>query len=956
MINRSIMKRQMFKAGGAAFPDLSGDGKVTQKDILMGRGVQFRQDGGPAMPMKREELYGLTPQQQSQQSRLRDSIIDRNMIPEGIRNIGRMLGLDIESPEGYRRAKEIEDRLRYERELMQSDPGMRAQKRMQEGGMVEPMMDPAMMQAPMDPAMMDPAMMQAPMDPAMMQAPMDPAQNEMMGGIAPLLEQVAQVTDDLDTARNYEELINMLRGDQMPIGARYEELASLVGPDDAVQTPESVLALTQPTIMMTMGAGIGGLAQEAMDVPVEGDMAGGIMQMAAPPPQLPPPPMDPMMDPGMEAGGTPPVNFNQGGLVRRGDNQPVQKFSNGGTPTVSSFEPGGVVEMAGLNQVFSPQDLQNMSYGYKLGQQATLDAAPDLMSEFEGRSDLYREILGSDEQTQAANKGQFLFDLAKFGLALANEPGGRSPGEIIARAATGSKLVENIQARSAAEKARKEKLDLAALTQAEAAVTAKTKAIQEREKARTVAEQEAISRQAEERQKQLGRIELANLESVNRQSLEIMQNQNALELQKLKGLQGQDDINLRNRLEAENMTLQANIDLNKLGVKNQYELAKMDKAHEQATELNNTNNALKETLAADENELSRRRLELDAIKAAINSAQGQQKIELQKEAQKMEAENNAFEREYKNKKLVIEQVATNLTRLGSSTDARIMTLISDPDALGRYASGTMTPEQTLEFNQAIAYFNNPKTVWDEKNKNYKQVPGNPLSIELESAIRARKTSGFTVPNITLGQANKTGSESATPNQNDNLYSEILNNIDDPNIAFGTPAKLAAFTNVLAEMVTLDAPFKATKDAITATETLNTRLVQEFQQNAELRDSVRQLELLLALVPDPASFFTGPQDAASKVRAIVGMIDDVIKGTQVSLDDPGSPLDAKQTSTLKGNLYSLKQLRGGYLAYLDAYGRTSMSATDKAGAQALADLQNKMRESVNQQRNQQDGAN
>ncbi|HBT08559.1 MAG TPA: hypothetical protein DEB18_02870, partial [Leeuwenhoekiella sp.] len=255
--------------------------------------------------------------------------------------------------------------------------------------------------------------------------------------------------------------------DQMPIGARYEELASLVGPDDAVQTPESVLALTQPTIMMTMGAGIGGLAQEAMDVPVEGDMAGGIMQMAAPPPQLPPPPMDPMMDPGMEAGGTPPVNFNQGGLVRRGDNQPVQKFSNGGTPTVSSFEPGGVVEMAGLNQVFSPQDLQNMSYGYKLGQQATLDAAPDLMSEFEGRSDLYREILGSDEQTQAANKGQFLFDLAKFGLALANEPGGRSPGEIIARAATGSKLVENIQARSAAEKARKEKLDLAALSQTE---------------------------------------------------------------------------------------------------------------------------------------------------------------------------------------------------------------------------------------------------------------------------------------------------------------------------------------------------------------------------------------------------------------------------------------------------------------------------------------------------------
>ena len=32
--------RRMMKAkGGKSFPDLSGDGKVTKKDILMGRGV-----------------------------------------------------------------------------------------------------------------------------------------------------------------------------------------------------------------------------------------------------------------------------------------------------------------------------------------------------------------------------------------------------------------------------------------------------------------------------------------------------------------------------------------------------------------------------------------------------------------------------------------------------------------------------------------------------------------------------------------------------------------------------------------------------------------------------------------------------------------------------------------------------------------------------------------------------
>ena len=35
----TMMPRAMYKKGGKSFPDLSGDGKVTMKDILMGRGV-----------------------------------------------------------------------------------------------------------------------------------------------------------------------------------------------------------------------------------------------------------------------------------------------------------------------------------------------------------------------------------------------------------------------------------------------------------------------------------------------------------------------------------------------------------------------------------------------------------------------------------------------------------------------------------------------------------------------------------------------------------------------------------------------------------------------------------------------------------------------------------------------------------------------------------------------------
>ena len=40
-----IRPRLDFKKGGKAFPDLTGDGKVTFKDILKGRGVVKKKGG-----------------------------------------------------------------------------------------------------------------------------------------------------------------------------------------------------------------------------------------------------------------------------------------------------------------------------------------------------------------------------------------------------------------------------------------------------------------------------------------------------------------------------------------------------------------------------------------------------------------------------------------------------------------------------------------------------------------------------------------------------------------------------------------------------------------------------------------------------------------------------------------------------------------------------------------------
>ena len=192
----SILQRPLFRAGGGGankFPDLSGDGKVTQKDILIGRGV---------LPRK-----------------------------------------------------------------------------MQEGGMAA-MMPPT---APVSSLMMPDA---AAMPPEMpMQEPLDgPAQDMLMAreeGEKLGLEYLAATMDGIDDAANTEQLINAIRGNDRPLADRVSELATFVGEADARQTPESVLTMVQPTIMMSeegaIDSGVGGLIRQVLGAAeVEDEMAEGI--------------------------------------------------------------------------------------------------------------------------------------------------------------------------------------------------------------------------------------------------------------------------------------------------------------------------------------------------------------------------------------------------------------------------------------------------------------------------------------------------------------------------------------------------------------------------------------------------------------------------------------------------------------------------------------------------------
>lgn len=193
---------------------------------------------------------------------------------------------------------------------------------------------------------------------------------------------VDEMVTGLDTAETPEDVINAIRGNAEPLESRYDELAGIVGIEDARSTPESVLALVQPTIMMTeqgaMDSGIGELIQGltgGVDMETEqgeptamGQGIGELMMGAAP--------AEPM----------PVQQYNQGGYV--------QKMKLGG-------DPSNILAQAS-------------------GFQAMTEFDPGAVREsYEARAPLYEELLGDTENRRKQAKANLFFDIAKAGLNLA---------------------------------------------------------------------------------------------------------------------------------------------------------------------------------------------------------------------------------------------------------------------------------------------------------------------------------------------------------------------------------------------------------------------------------------------------------------------------------------------------------------------------------------------------------
>ena len=313
-------------------------------------------------------------------------------------------------------------------------------KKYEEGGVAGLMSQPDMAAMPMGST-------QEAVDPAVLETALQGASEEV---------------GDLEQAGDFKSMMDQFSGENKSEEERRDDLASIVGSEDAAQTPDSVLALVTPVVQISMlDQGIAPMAQEAMDTPVEGDMAGGIMSMTG-------------------AGNEPPVNFNQGGeVLRRGDEDPVQFFANENLNRVAG--PMTTPESFAMNQL-AMQNLalaRNQKNLERLAELPKVTPARDLKTIFKEKQDLYGGLLGDSEEQKKLTQSQILFDIANTALAFAAPMPGEKPGmsaaQRLAMAASTTKLPQTIGARAAQLQADKRKLDLAALQAAETAQAAEKK-------------------------------------------------------------------------------------------------------------------------------------------------------------------------------------------------------------------------------------------------------------------------------------------------------------------------------------------------------------------------------------------------------------------------------------------------------------------------------------------------
>jgi hypothetical protein len=99
-------------------------------------------------------------------------------------------------------------------------------------------------------------------------------------GISQAVDSEAQRSiQNVDAAGDFRQIMNAVWDEEADVEAYRQRLAAVVGPEDAARTPDSVLALVQPTLQLAeIDKGVGSLMQEEL---AEVGGMGGIAGLAA---------------------------------------------------------------------------------------------------------------------------------------------------------------------------------------------------------------------------------------------------------------------------------------------------------------------------------------------------------------------------------------------------------------------------------------------------------------------------------------------------------------------------------------------------------------------------------------------------------------------------------------------------------------------------------------------------
>ncbi len=765
-----------------------------------------------------------------------------------------------------------------------------------------------------------------------MMPPAEPTAQAEMQGQAVGEEVAARTMGNIDAATDVKSAIDALRGNAAPIEARYQELANFVGERDAAQTPESVLALTQPAIMMTeqgaMDSGIGELMQRvAGDTQMDQGMdqgLGGLMMQGA--------------------GNTPPQNFRQGGPVA------VRHFAQGTPSTGNSTVAPEIPSLNSFDQYMT---------------RAT-DARADILGTPEERA-------ARLARAQQSARSDAMFNLANFGLAFAGETQGNTVAERLANAATRSNVVggfqqagkdvaaartlqdqqdqqmrlsalESAERQSEADQARKfdfakmeygnvlelnkmveqnklavenagtqmeheEALNKATLDAREALQTAELGYKTAKDSGDATLAKELLNLR---NQAQIGLFNLQNTASIENR-LEEMRVQNVYALANMEAgtvqqkaiLEFKDGLEKVVREDQQAFTAIQNA----LSQQNQFDLQKM--RDEVTLEINNKN--------IDQKEKDR---QLQHAQMMIDNAFKDHQLLQTDEQLSMQAARDLVDKNYKAASLVIEAQAKKLKSLEINNNNDLQAYISGETANGKmrfdeFIDGNL--ENMDDFETKLLKYTTPTKEWDESKKAFVTKPALKISERMLTELKAAR------PDLW----EKVSGERLTPRNRvipqELAESLLFKNVEDPAAAFGSGSFFKNLINIGAEAISLGywgSQFPDVKEASTAVENLNNSFTNFFMKNSELRDSVFAKQELKDLTPPPTKFWLGDDTAASKARALEVRILEAEEILVDELNNESSPLSTDDVVTKERALKELRNLRAGYqmLGNISIYGK------------------------------------